>query len=184
MIDTTSTYLQNLRTLFPFYKSLGEKAIAQVEEKRWFWCFNNDSNSIAMIVQHLSGNMLSRFTNFFTEDGEKPWRHRDKEFESILTSREEVMEAWENGWAVFLEVLDNLVEEDLEKVIYIRNEGHTVVEALNRQLAHFSYHIGQLVFLSKMVAQDPWQSLSIPKNKSENFNQEKFTQEKAKKNFI
>ena len=172
-------YIKNIRAIFLQYKTLGEKAMAQVEEKRLFWTFNNESNSIAMIVQHVSGNMLSRFTNFYEEDGEKPWRNRDREFESILTTRAEMMEAWEKGWKCFLDVVNNLQDLDLERTVYIRNEPHSVLEAVNRQLAHYSYHIGQIVFLSKMVAEKEWNSLSIPKNKSREFNDQMFTKPKS-----
>jgi hypothetical protein len=167
-------YIQNIRSIFSGYKQLAEKAMAQVEDKRLFWTFNNDSNSIAMIVQHMSGNMKSRFTNFFVEDGEKPWRKRDLEFEQVLTTREEVMDKWEEGWRVLNGVLDSLIPDDLDRTVYIRSEPHSVMEALNRQVAHYSYHIGQIVFLAKMVAQEDWKSLSIAKNKSDDFNREKF----------
>ncbi len=167
-------YIKNTQAIFLQYKTMGEKAMAQVEDKRLFWAFNNESNSLAMIVQHLSGNMLSRFTNFFEEDGEKAWRNRDREFEHILTSREEMMDAWDKGWSCFLNVLGNLKDLDLERTVYIRNEPHSVLEAINRQLAHYSYHIGQIVFLSKMITDTSWTSLSIPKNKSNEFNEKKF----------
>ena len=153
---------------------MGEKAMIQVEDKRLFWCFNNDSNSIAIIVQHVSGNMMSRFTNFYEEDGEKSWRNRDREFEHILTSREEIMEVWEKGWMTFFNILNNLRDLDLERTVYIRSEPHSVMEALNRQLAHYSYHIGQIVFLSKMITDQEWKTLSIAKNKSGEFNEQKF----------
>ncbi len=153
---------------------MGEKAMIQVENKRLFWCFNNDSNSIAIIVQHVSGNMMSRFTNFYEEDGEKSWRNRDREFEHILTSREEIMEVWEKGWMTFFNILNNLRDLDLERTVYIRSEPHSVMEALNRQLAHYSYHIGQIVFLSKMITDQEWKTLSIAKNKSGEFNEQKF----------
>lgn len=169
------THLENLRQIFTQYKVLGEKALAQVEDKRLFWTFHNDSNSLAIIVQHMSGNMVSRFTRFFEEDGEKPWRQRDREFEAVLTSRNEVMEAWELGWDVFLEVLNGLNESDLERTVYIRGEAHTVIEALNRQLAHYAYHIGQMVYLAKMLAHNGWQSLSIPRHMSEEFNRQKLS---------
>jgi len=167
-------YIENVQKIFLQYKDLGEKAIAQVEDKRLFWSFNNESNSIAVIVQHISGNMISRFTNFYEEDGEKSWRNRDLEFEPVLSTRHEVLEAWTNGWNVFLQVIHSLEAADLQKSVVIRGEQHTVVEALQRQLAHYSYHIGQIVFLSKMVAQDSWKSLSIPKNQSDDFNKRKF----------
>lgn len=163
-------YIENIQHTFLQYRALAEKAMAQVEEKRLFWAFNNESNSIAIIVQHVSGNMISRFTNFYEEDGEKTWRDRDREFEGVLTTRAEVMEAWNNGWNVFLKIIQSLEPADLHKTVTIRGQAHTVVEALQRQLAHYSYHIGQIVFLSKMVAQDSWNSLSIPKNQSDDFN--------------
>ncbi len=166
-----TNYITNTQKVFAQYKTLAEKAMAQVEDKRMFWVFNNESNSVAKIVQHLSGNMLSRFTNFYDEDGEKPWRNRDLEFETLLTTREEIYEAWEKGWSCFLNILNTLHEDDLQKIIVIRGENHTVLEALNRQLAHYSYHIGQIVFLAKMLNETGWQSLSIAKNKSGDFNQ-------------
>jgi hypothetical protein len=167
-------YIKNIQSIFLQYKTLGEKAMSQVEDKRLFWAFNNDSNSIGMLVQHISGNMLSRFTNFFEEDGEKPWRNRDKEFESLLSTREEVMSAWNKGWDCFLHVVNGLHDTDLERTVYIRGEAHSVMEAINRQLAHYSYHIGQIVFLAKMVAESEWQTLSIAKNRSQEFNDKKF----------
>lgn len=160
-----TSYIKNVQAIFAQYKALGEKAMKQVEDKRLFWVFNNDSNSIAMIVQHLHGNMISRFTNFYEEDGEKPWRNRDMEFEAVITTREELMTSWENGWECFYKVLHNLHDLDLDRTVYIRNEAHSVMEAINRQLAHYSYHVGQIVFLSKMLADKEWQSLSIPKKK-------------------
>ena len=166
-------YIKNIQAIFRQYKTLGEKAMEQVEDKRLFWVFNNDSNSVAMIVQHVSGNMLSRFTNFYEEDGEKPWRNRDREFESVLSTREEVMSAWNKGWDCFMNIINNLHDLDLERTVYIRGEAHSVMEALNRQMAHYSYHIGQIVFLSKMVAEKEWQSLSIAKNRSQEFNDKK-----------
>jgi hypothetical protein len=158
-------YIKNVQTLFAHYKLLGERAINQVEEKRLFWTFNNDSNSIAMIVQHLHGNMISRFTNFFEEDGEKAWRNRDLEFEQVFTSRAEMMDAWEKGWRCFYDVLYELHDFDLDRTVYIRGEAHSVMEAINRQLAHYAYHIGQIVYLAKMLKEHEWQSLSIPKRK-------------------
>lgn len=159
-------YIKNVRAIFLQYKMLAEKSFNQVEDKRLFWAFNNNSNSIAMIVQHISGNMISRFTNFYEEDGEKTWRNRDLEFEQVLSTREEMIEAWDKGWVCFLNVLNNLHDLDLERTIYIRNEPHSVMEAINRQLTHYSYHIGQIVFLAKMLAESEWQSLSMPKKKS------------------
>jgi hypothetical protein len=166
-----------------YYKSIGDKAMLQVSDKQLFWQPNPESNSIAMIVQHLSGNMLSRWTNFLTTDGEKENRNRDTEFEPILNARQDVLDVWEKGWSCFFNALDQLNESNLETIIYIRNEGHTVIEALNRQLAHYPYHIGQMVFLGKMLMDEQWQSLSIPKGDSEVFNAEKFAMEKKQKHF-
>lgn len=159
-------YIKNVQAIFAQYKALGEKAIQQVEDQRLFWVFNNDSNSIAMIVQHLHGNMISRFTNFYEEDGEKTWRNRDKEFEVVFSNRQELMNAWDAGWTCFYNVLHHLHDLDLDRTVYIRGEAHSVMEAINRQLAHYSYHVGQIVFLSKMLATNEWNSLSIPKKKT------------------
>ena len=170
MSTTNDALISNWQKTFRQYKTLGEKAMVQVPDERLFWTFYNDSNSISMVVQHMSGNMLSRFTNFFEEDGEKPWRNRDKEFELLISSREEMMLAWDKGWLCFFQILDNLKSTDLDRKVIIRNEEHTVIEAMQRQLAHYSYHIGQIVFLSKMLAIENWNSLSIPKNGSGDFN--------------
>jgi hypothetical protein len=176
-------YIQSLQKQMAYYKSIGDKAMLQVSDKQLFWQPNPESNSIAMIVQHLSGNMLSRWTNFLTTDGEKENRNRDTEFEPILNARQDVLDVWEKGWSCFFNALDQLNESNLETIIYIRNEGHTVIEALNRQLAHYPYHIGQMVFLGKMLMDEQWQSLSIPKGDSEVFNAEKFAMEKKQKHF-
>ncbi len=173
MESTETLLIANWKTTFLTYKSLGEKAMAQVPEERLFWTFYNDSNSLGMLVQHMSGNMISRFTRFFEEDGEKPWRNRDREFESILTSRKEIMDAWEAGWVCFFGVLNELRDSDLHKTVLIRGESHSTIEAFNRQLAHYSYHVGQIVYLSKMLAIEGWKSLSIPKGGSDGFNQKK-----------
>jgi len=170
MSTSNSDLIQNWQKIFRQYKTLGEKAMVQVPDERLFWTFYNDSNSVSMVVQHMSGNMLSRFTNFFEEDGEKPWRNRDKEFELLISSREEMMLAWDKGWMCFFQILDNLTSEDLDRKVIIRGEEHSVTEAFQRQLAHYSYHVGQIVFLSKMLAIESWNSLSIPKNGSSDFN--------------
>jgi hypothetical protein len=176
-------YLESIKKQFQYYKMLGDKTFAQLSEEAFFWQFNEDSNSIAIIVNHLSGNMLSRFTDFLTSDGEKEWRNRDAEFEVSATTKQEVLIQWEKGWNCFLHALTALTEEDLGKIVYIRNQGHTVTEALNRQLAHYPYHIGQIVMLGKMLAQQPWESLSIPKGGSKTFNDAKFSQAQQKAYF-
>jgi hypothetical protein len=171
-------YLENARKLFGYYRTLGEKAMRQVTDEQLFFQPNENSNSIAIIVQHIAGNMLSRFTNFLTEDGEKPGRHRDTEFEATITDSAELWKCWNKGWACLENALNDLQEGDLEKTVYIRSEAHTVLEALNRQLAHYPYHIGQMIYVAKMLRDADWQNLSIPKNKSAEFNREKMGSQK------
>ncbi len=178
-----NSYLESATKQFVYYKSLGEKAIAQMAEEDLFKMYNPDSNSVAIIVKHLWGNMLSRWTDFLTSDGEKDWREREAEFENDLQTRKNLLQKWEEGWQVLFEALKPLQAEDLERIVYIRNQGHTVVEAINRQLAHYAYHVGQIVFLAKLMATDGWQSLSIPRGESGSFNQKKFSQAKEKKHF-
>jgi hypothetical protein len=162
---------------------LGEKSFDQLTDEQLFWQANEASNSIATIVKHLSGNMLSRWTDFMTTDGEKEWRNRDAEFETETTSREALIRQWNEGWDCFLNALNSLQEIDLEKIIYIRNMGHTVMEAINRQLAHYPYHVGQIVFIAKLVCDESWISLSIPKGNSKEYNSEKFSQPKRTEHF-
>jgi hypothetical protein len=176
-------YIDSAKRLFKMYKQLGEKAMAQTGDAELNWQANEDSNSIAMIVKHMWGNMLSRWTDFLTTDGEKPWRKRDAEFDHEEMSRDEMMNRWNEGWARLFDTLDSLGDDDLEKIIYIRNEGHTVMEAINRQIAHYSYHAGQIVYISKLRSNTEWNSLSIPRNKSSEYNTGKFAQEKTKRNF-
>ena len=178
-----NNYIESVKKQFLYYKTIGEKAMEQLEPEQLFISVNEDTNSIAMIIQHGSGNMLSRWTDFLTSDGEKDWRNRDIEFEETITNKEELMNLWNKGWDCFFGALNSLQPEQLETVIYIRNEGHTVMEAINRQLAHYPYHIGQIVFYSKMLKQSEWNSLSIPKNKSNSYNSDKFSKEKIIKNF-
>lgn len=147
----TTTYLDSAKRQFLLYKSLGEKAMAQLSDKDIFWQPNKESNSIASIVKHLWGNMLSRWTDFLTTDGEKTTRQRDAEFEADDADRAMVMERWEAGWKCLFDALDSITHENLEYIIYIRNEGHTVLEAINRQIAHYSYHVGQVVYIAKLV---------------------------------
>ncbi|MBL7812625.1 MAG: DUF1572 family protein [Bacteroidetes bacterium] len=176
-------YLESTIKQFAYYRSLGEKAMAQVQDEDLFRQYNEESNSMATIVKHLWGNMMSRWTDFLTTDGEKEWRHRDAEFENDLKTRENVMQKWNQGWDLLESTLSSLTAADMEKIIYIRNQGHTVYEAINRQLAHYPYHVGQMVFLAKMWAKAPWQSLSIPRNKSADYNADKFAQEKSRTHF-
>ncbi|MDQ8003234.1 MAG: DUF1572 domain-containing protein [Pedobacter sp.] len=176
-------YLDSVKKQFQYYKMLGDKTFAQLNNDAFFWQYNEDSNSIAMIVNHLSGNMLSRFTDFLTTDGEKEWRNRDLEFEPQLKTKAAVIEKWEQGWTCLFEAINPLTANDLDRIIYIRNQGHTVTEAINRQLAHYPYHIGQIVMLGKMLAENGWQSLSIPKGRSQVYNADKFAKPQQKAHF-
>ncbi|MNJ83339.1 DinB superfamily protein [compost metagenome] len=179
----TNDYLNSVRKQFEYYKQLGDKTFSQLQDECLFWKYNDESNSIAVIVKHLWGNMLSRWTDFLTSDGEKEWRDRDSEFEDTIKSRKELVDKWNEGWNCLFEALNALKPEDLDKMIYIRNQGHTITEAINRQLAHYPYHIGQIVFLGKMLSENGWSSLSIPKGKSQDFNAEKFSKPKQTAHF-
>lgn len=176
-------YLDSAKRQFVMYKQLAEKAIAQIADNDLNWQANEDSNSIITIVKHMWGNMLSRWTDFMTTDGEKPWRKRDEEFENEQMDRATLMKMWEEGWQCVFHALDSITDDDLEKTVYIRNEGHTVLEAINRQIAHYSYHVGQIVYISKLRITKEWVSLTIPRNKSKEYNAEKFSQEKQKRHF-
>ena len=165
------------------YKQLAEKALVQIDDKDLTWQANEDSNSIVTIVKHMWGNMLSRWTDFMTTDCEKPWRKRDAEFENEQMDRATLMKMWEDGWQCVFRALDAITDDDLEKIVYIRNEGHTVLEAINRQIAHYCYHVGQIVYISKLRTTKEWVSMTIPLNKSNDYNAAKFGQEKAKRNF-
>lgn len=160
--------------LFQNYQSLGERTFDQLEDEDLHLIPGDDSNSIPTIVKHLWGNMLSRWTNFLTEDGEKNWRNRDEEFNVTIKTREELMAKWNEGWNCLYDALKSLKEEDLQTTVYIRGEAHTAIEAIHRQLAHYSYHVGQIVYLGKMIKGEEWKSLSIPKGESEEFNKKKF----------
>jgi hypothetical protein len=179
----TSDYLESVKKQFAYYKMLGEKTFGQLTDEQLFWQFNAESNSIAMIVNHLSGNMLSRWTDIFNTDGEKEWRNREAEFDNDITSRDELLAKWNEGWNCLFNALDSLNEANWDTTIYIRNQGHSVMEAINRQLAHYPYHVGQIVFIGKMVLDEKWVSLSIPRGKSQNYNEEKFAKPKAKAHF-
>lgn len=176
-------YLESVIKQFEYYKMLGDKTFSQLEEEKLFWKYNEESNSIAVIVKHLWGNMLSRWSDFLTTDGEKEWRNRDSEFEEELKSKEELLNKWNSGWDCLFTTLKSLQPDDLDKIIYIRNQGHTVMEAINRQLAHYPYHIGQIVFIGKMAVNEEWTSLSIPKGKSNIYNSDKFSLPKSKAHF-
>lgn len=182
-MEANSQFLESAKKQFLYYKMLGEKAIGQLEDEQLFMTANEDTNSIAQIVKHISGNMLSRWTDFLTSDGEKEWRNRDDEFVDTYKSKTELLENWNNGWDCLFTAINPLKPEQLSDIIYIRNEGHSVIEAINRQLAHYPYHIGQIVFYAKLLKKTEWESLSIPKNKSGDYNSEKFSREKSIRNF-
>ena len=164
-------FLKSAIKHFNSYKNLGDKSIDQLSEQEMHFQPNEQSNSIALIIQHMHGNMLSRWTNFLTEDGEKPWRKRDDEIEVQNLSKEELLKRWSEGWNVLLNTLASLTPEDCHKTITIRHEPHHVIDAINRQIGHYSYHVGQIVFLAKWVKGEKWQSLSIPKHGSSAFNE-------------
>lgn len=178
-----NNYPESVTREFQYYKLLGEKTFEQLQEKDLFWQYNPESNSIAIIVNHLWGNMKSRWTDFLTSDGEKEWRDRDMEFESVIKTRDELVTRWNEGWQCLFDALASINESNFDSEVSIRNQVHTAVEAINRQLAHYSFHIGQIVFIGKMVKADQWQSLSIPKGESEAFNKEKFSQKKRREHF-
>ena len=182
-MEASILYLESAKKQFLYYKTLSEKAMEQLAPEQLFIFPNQDSNSIAAIVKHLSGNMLSRWTDFMTTDGEKEWRNRDAEFDNDLETKESILLAWNKGWDCLFDALNSLQPQQLSDIIYIRNEGHSVIEAINRQLAHYSYHVGQIVFYAKQLKDESWESLSIPKNKSISYNAGKFAQEKSIKNF-
>ncbi|ANE52885.1 DUF1572 family protein [Flavisolibacter tropicus] len=161
-------YLDSCIKRFKECKALGDKTFAQLDEEQLNWQPNEASNNIAMIIQHLHGNMLSRWTNFLTEDGEKLWRNRDEEFERHDLSRERLLLMWEEAWQLVLDTLASLTTDQLTQKIAIRTESLTVVDAINRQLGHYSYHIGQIVFLGKWLLNNNWQTLSIPKGDPKN----------------
>ena len=182
-MEINNVFLESTKRLFLYYKTLGEKAIEQLEPEQLFVSVNEDTNSIAIIVKHLSGNMISRWTDFLITDGEKEWRNRDGEFEETFKTKEELIQVWDKGWNCLFNTINSLTTEQLSQTIYIRNEGHTVMDAINRQLAHYPYHIGQIVFYAKMLKKSDWTSLSIPKNKSGDYNSDKFSKEKGLRNF-
>lgn len=166
--------------LLKYYKSLTEKSINQLQEEQVHDSPDPDQNSIAILMKHLAGNMISRWTNFRTEDGEKSWRNREMEFVDDFDSTQELMDYWEKGWKVLFDALESVDNDELDSIIYIRNDGHKLIEAIERHLAHVAYHTGQIVYLAKMYAGKNWHSLSIPKGKTEEYNRKKFDQEKGR----
>jgi len=167
----TTSYLEDSLTLFRHYKKLAERAMEQVADEQLFAVLDEEANSIAIVVKHMAGNMRSRFTDFLTTDGEKPDRDRDTEFVNPPASREALLRTWEDGWARVFGALEPLSDADLGRTVTIRGEAHSVMQAINRQLAHYAQHSGQIVMLAKHFAHDRWQSLSVPRNRSAEFNQ-------------
>ncbi|MDT0558664.1 DUF1572 family protein [Ichthyenterobacterium sp. W332] len=178
-----TSYLSSAIKQFEYYQSLGEKTFKQLKEAELHWQYNNDSNSIAIVVKHMVGNMLSRWTNFLTEDGEKEWRQRDDEFIDSLKTKTELLEYWNKGWDCLYNAISPLKSKDTERIIFIRNQGHTVTEAINRQLSHYAYHVGQIVLIGKLIKGERWQSLSIPKGLSTDYNKDKFSKDKRRTHF-
>ena len=171
MINPINNYHADALRSFRNYKKLGERAIEQVSDEEFFTAIDEESNSIALIVKHIAGNLRSRWTDFLTTDGEKPDRDRDTEFELIGDTRDGLMKFWSDGWQILFDSLEPLTPEDFKRTITIRGEPHSVVEAINRQLTHYAYHVGQIVFLAKHFRSTEWKTLSVPKNKSAAFNQ-------------
>ena len=167
-IDTMELYLKSAIKQFEYYKGVAEKAMAQIRDADLFLCANTESNSIGIIIQHMHGNMLSRWTDFLTTDGEKEWRKRDEEFEHVVDTREKLMVLWNEGWVCLFNALNSLEDSDWNTTVYIRTEPHSVVDAINRQLAHLPYHVGQIVLIAKQHAGN-WNSLTVPKGQSAAF---------------
>jgi predicted secreted protein len=176
-------YLESTTRQFEYYKRLGEQAMEQIPDEKLSSQFSEESNSIVVIVRHLCGNMLSRWTDLMSADGEKEWRDRDAEFENDFQAREQLLARWNEGWNCLFSALGTLTEDDLQTIVYIRNQGHTVMEAINRQLAHYPYHIGQMVYIAKMIAGEGWKSLSIPRGNSRSFNADKFAKPKSRRHY-
>tara|TARA_R110002073_G_scaffold8207_1_gene45652 strand:+ start:93216 stop:93770 length:555 start_codon:yes stop_codon:yes gene_type:complete len=178
-----NSYLSSALKQFQYYKFLGDKTFNQLFDQELFWQSDTESNSIAIIVKHMVGNMLSRWTDFLTEDGEKSWRDRDNEFVDTYQNRADILTSWEKGWTCVFSALNQIDNNNLETIVYIRNQGHTITEAINRQLCHYSYHVGQIVLIGRMLKKEAWISLSVPKNQSKKYNQEKFSKEKGNRHF-
>lgn len=176
-------YLESITKQFQYYKMLGDKTFLKLSDQQLFWQYNPESNSIATIVKHLHGNMLSRWTDFLTTDGEKEGRNRDAEFENDINNKTELQAKWDEGRQCLFDALTTLNTNDLQKEVFIRNQGHSVIEAINRQYAHYCYHVGQIVYIGKILLDDKWVSLSIPKGHSSHYNAEKFSKPKTAEHF-
>ncbi len=164
-------FLESAIKRLAYYKELGDKTFVQLSDKDFHFVPSEESNSIAIIIQHLHGNMLSRWTDFLNSDGEKDWRKRDAEFEDQSFNKEQLIHLWEEGWKCFLDALRSLSDADLERTVHIRTEPLSVIDAINRQLAHYPYHAGQIIYVAKMLTNKDWQNLSVPKGKSDQGNE-------------
>jgi hypothetical protein len=180
-LEFTTSYIEDALSLFRYYKRLAERAMEQVADDQLFTVLDGEANSIAVIVKHMAGNMRSRWTDFLTSDGEKPDRNRDSEFVDPPSTREALMASWEDGWNRLFAAIEPLTDADLGRTVTIRGEAHSVMQAINRQGAHYSYHVGQIVLLAKHFASDHWQSLSVPRNKSAEFNRKVATGEASQR---
>ena len=169
-LEFTTSYIKDSLAVFRYYKKLGERAMDQVADEHLFATLDHEANSIATIVKHITGNMRSRWTDFLTTDGEKADRNRDGEFVDPPSTRDALLKNWEDGWQCVFAALEPLTDADLTRTVTIRGEPHSVMQAINRQLAHYPHHVGQMVLLAKHFACDRWQSLSVPRNKSAEFN--------------
>lgn len=183
-MSTDQTILPSILKLFRYYKTLAEKACDQLSDAEMHFTRDDEDNSIAIIMKHMAGNMISRWTDFLSSDGEKSWRNRENEFVDDLHTRIQLFDYWNKGWKCLFDTLDSLSDEQLQDIVYIRNEGHTVLEAIQRQLAHYAYHVGQIVFQAKTLKGKNWVSLSIPKGESKAFNADKFKEDKGRKHFV
>jgi hypothetical protein len=181
MTTLAREYLDTAIRRLKYYKHLAEQAFDQLDEKDFHYQPSSESNSIAVIIQHMAGNMLSRWTDFLTSDGEKEWRHRDDEFEIHAYSKQQLIDFWEKGWNCFIDSLQSLQEDDLLKIVYIRKEPLSVIDAINRSLAHYPHHIGQILYIGKIIRNENWKSLSIPKGHSDQYNKSETLKDPAKK---
>ncbi|MGE7625442.1 DUF1572 family protein [Viridibacillus sp. NPDC096237] len=168
------TYLNIIKKKFLEIKKLGDQTFQQLDDKQLHWSNHEESNSIAVIIKHVGGNMISRWSDFLSTDGEKPTRNRDLEFEASYLPKMELFQIWEQGWQIVFTALDELTEQDLLKKVKIRGENHLVMDAIERQVSHYSYHVGQIVYIGKLLKTSEWQSLSIPRGYSEQFNKQMF----------
>jgi len=180
-MSTAKEFLTTAIRRLKYYKELGDKTFEQLNEWDFHYQPNDESNSIAVIIQHMSGNMLSRWTNFLTEDGEKEWRQRDDEFAVHEYNKQQLLELWEKGWNCFFTALESLKKKELKKTVHIRKEPLTVIDAINRQLAHYPYHIGQIIYIAKIIRNTSWKNLSIPKGESQAYNSSAELKDPAKK---